>query len=351
MKKTLLIFMIIICTPANSFSQFPVHVKEIKSISNQTVLVKGNLDQGAVMENLSWAWSSANACFPATQKQKFTGNHVLYHTFLPPRAIMNITVIPDNKSANFSIYAYQIGTSNYSIVPELSSCVTCEADHKWDYAKAGKTQDHRRTVSVNSTTGSYNIVIGVVGAEGLKEGSFTLSIEMQGGETGESPEQEPVKVFSVKTEKGKISTVKGDLKDGVIIHDLSWAWKSSVACFPETQASKFRGNHVLYVTELPSQSEMEVIVIPDDVNADFSLYAYQIGLTNTSIVPNLSSCISCEADHKWDRPKVNKTQDHTRSVGNLTAITNPYKVVIGVAGSKGLLQGGYTLKITIKERN
>jgi hypothetical protein len=332
------------------FAQFPVHVTNIKSIANQTVTLKGNLNQGALMENLSWAWSSANACFPATQKLKFTGNHVLYSTNLPPRAIMNITVIPDNKNANFSLYAYQVGTSNYSTVPDLSSCVTCEADHKWDYEKVNRSQDHRRMVSVNSTTNSYNIVIGVVGADGLQEGGYTLSIELQGGEDDSAIEQEPVKLFTVQTAKNKLTTVKGDIKDGVIINDLSWAWKSSVACFPETQASKFRGKHVLYVTELPSQSIMDITVIPDDTKADFSLYAYQIGVNNNSIVPNLSSCVSCEADHKWDRPKVNKTQDHTRSVGDLTSIGNSYKIVIGVVGPKGLNTGGYTLKITIRSR-
>jgi hypothetical protein len=351
MKIKLLITMFCLIGTIYSHAQFPVHVKEILSHPNQTVSVKGNLNKGAQMENLSWAWSSANACFPATQKQKFTGNHVLYHTNLPPRAIMNITVVPENKNANFSVYAYQIGTSNFSTVPDLASCVTCEADHKWDYPKVGKTQDHKRLVSVNSTTNSYNIVIGVVGADGLKEGEYTLYIELQGGETGEAPLQEPVKIYSVKAEKGKITSVKGDLKDGVIIHDLSWAWRSSVACFPETQASKFRGNHVLYVTELPAQSLMEITVVPDDTQADFSLYAYQIGLNNPSIVPNLSSCVSCEADHKWDRPKRNLVQDHTRSVGNISSMDNSYKIVIGVAGTKGLIQGGYTLKITIKGNN
>jgi hypothetical protein len=331
-------------------AQFPVHVKEIKSIANQTVTVKGNLSQGAKMENLSWAWSSSIACFPATQKLKFTGNHVLYHTVLPPKAIMTITVTPADKAANFSLYAYQIGTSNYSVVPDLASCIACEADHKWDYAKVNKTQDHSRVVELNSTDNSYNIVIGVVGADGLEKGEFELSIKIEGGEQNILAEQEKVNLLSVKTEENKETTVKGDLKDGVIIHDLSWAWKSSVACFPETQASKFRGNHVLYVTELPENSTMDITVIPDDTNADFSLYAYQIGLNNNSIVPNLSSCVSCEADHKWDRPKAGKKQDHTRKVGDITSINNSYKVIIGVVGANGLKSGSYTLKIAIKDR-
>jgi hypothetical protein len=163
-------------------AQFPLHVKEIKSYANQTVNIKGNLNLGAKMENLNWAWNINIACFPAKQKQKFTGNHVLYHTVLPSKAMMSITVVPNDKTANFSLYAYQIGTTNYSTVPDLSSCVTCEADYKWDYAKVNKTQDHRRMVEVNSTNNSYNIVIGVVGADGLSEGGYTISIQLVGGE-------------------------------------------------------------------------------------------------------------------------------------------------------------------------
>ena len=46
------------------------------------------------MENLSWAWKSNNACFPETQKNKFTGNHVLYYTDLPAYSEMEVTVVP-----------------------------------------------------------------------------------------------------------------------------------------------------------------------------------------------------------------------------------------------------------------
>jgi hypothetical protein len=350
MKLNVFVLQVFLFNTSLVLAQFPVHVKKIECIPNQTVSVKGNLSQGAHMEDLSWAWRSSVACFPSTQKLKFTGNHVLYSTVIPPRAIMNITVTPDDKNDNFSLYAYQIGTTNYSTVPELNTCLACEADHKWDYDKVGKTQDHRRVVSLNTIDDDYNVVIGVVGANGLDKGAYTLSIEVQGGEQEVVKEQEAIKVIPVETAKNKISTVKGDLKDGVIIQDLSWAWTSSNACFPETQKLKFTGNHVLYSAVLPDNSNMEVTVIPDDKNADFSLYAYQVGLSNNSLVPNLPSCVTCESDQKWDRPKVGKKQDHTRMVGNLTSMEGSYKIIIGVVGSNGLKAGSYTLKISVKDR-
>lgn len=148
---------------------------------------------------------------------------------------------------------------------------------------------------------------------------------------------------------GEVS-YKGDLSQGQPLADLSWAWSSANACFPETQKQKFTGNHVFFSGVIPKYSEMTVTVIPDDANADFSIYAYEIGVTRNDLVPNLSSCIRCEADHKWDRPKVGKSQDHTRTVTNLVAINTPYKVVIGVTGADGLATGGFTLKVVMKSR-
>jgi hypothetical protein len=327
-------------------AQFPASVKEIKSEPNKSVSVTGNLSQGIEMSDLSWASTSSNACFPATQNLKFTGNHVLYGTVIPPYSEMTITVIPDDKTANLSIYGYQVGTTNYSVVPNLASCVACEAEHKWDYPKAGKTQDHTRSIYFNSIEGSYNIFIGVVGAEGLKTGGYTLKIDLVTKVTS-SEEQKPLKIYTAKSEKGKILSYKGDLKDGVKINDLSWASKSSVACFPATQNSKFTGNHIIFTTEIPANSVMDITVVPDDVNANMSIYAYQVGLTNTAMVPELSSCMACEAEHKWDYPKKGKTQDHTRTV-SLNTLNNPYKVVIGVVGADGLTTGSFTLKIKVE---
>jgi hypothetical protein len=346
-KKLIAIFMLF--NSIGVLAQFPEHVKSVTCQPNATVKVKGNLSQGQLVNDLSWAWKSSVACFPGTQKDKFTGNHVLYSTQIPPHAIMNITVIPDDKNADFSLYAYQIGTTNFSTVPDLSSCVTCEAAHKWDYPKKGKTQDHTRSVRLNAIKNPYNVVIGVVGAKGLRKGGFTLEIQLEGGEVNRAV-QEEVKVFSIKCEKGKVLSYEGNLNKGVQIHDLSWAWNSSVACFPETQKQKFTGNHVVYVTEIPRYSKMEVSVVPKDENANFSLYVYEIGTNSNAIVPNLTSCVSCEVDHKWDRPKVGKTQDHTRIVSNINAINNPYKVVIGVVGANGLKEGEYTLKVKLESR-
>jgi len=327
-----------------AYAQWPSQVKMIDCPSNKVSSFKGDLSQGEVMDDLSWASTSSNACFPATQNKKFRGNHVFYAMVIPPYSEVKITVVPDDKNSNFSIYGYQIGISNYSVVPNLATCVSCEADHKWDYAKAGKVQDHTRSIQFNSTTGTYNIFIGVSGAEGVVSGTFTLNVDLVSRIQNDDA-QEKVKLYTYTLEAGKEVNLKGKLEDGVKINDLSWAWRSSVACFPETQKPKFTGNHVLFVATQPEYTEIEVTVVPDDKNANFSIYAYQVGEGKDAVVPNLSSCMSCEAEHKWDYKKAGKTQDHTRTVGNLVSMNGRYKLYIGVVGANGLASGGFILKI------
>ncbi|MEM9931787.1 MAG: hypothetical protein AAF840_18445, partial [Bacteroidota bacterium] len=126
---------------------------------------------------------------------------------------------------------------------------------------------------------------------------------------------------------------------------------SSVACFPATQSHKFRGKHVLYVVDVPRYSELTIKLIPADENANFSLYAYEVGkVSENNTVPNLNSCIRCEVDHLWDYARRGKTQDHTRTVDQILAINNPYQAVIGVVGPEGWEAGDFTLEIEMKSR-
>ncbi len=330
------------------FAQAPDDVIKINAVSNQTTIFTGNLKSGKLMSELRWASTSSNACFPATQNLKFKGNHVLHYFQIPAYSQVEIKLIPKNKGANFSLYGYQVGTTNFNTPPSLSSCVSCEADYKWDYAWVGKTQDHTRSIKFNSIANAYNIFIGVTGVEGLIAGEYSLEINLV-SKVENTEEQKKLTTYSVEVEKGKTITVNGDLKDGCKIHDLSWASNSSTACFPGTQNLKFTGNHVLYVTEIPRQSNMEITVIPKDKNANFSIYAYQDGVNSDIYPPELSSCVSCEAEHKWDYLKRGRTQNHTRTV-NLNAINNPYRVVIGIVGAEGLSEGGFELKIAVTDR-
>jgi hypothetical protein len=151
----------------------------VKSVANTTVSIDGSLKTGIKLKDLSWAWNSANACFPGTQQAKFTGNHVFYVTELPPHSILTVTVKPKNGGTDLSIYGYQIGAGKITLPEDLHSCVTCEADHKWDYPKRGKTQGDERTMTFNAIGNSYNVVVGVTGPNGAISGDFTLSFALK----------------------------------------------------------------------------------------------------------------------------------------------------------------------------
>jgi len=148
---------------------------------NKEIDYKANLNEGKVLDDLSWAWSSQNACFPKTQKHKFTGKHVLFTGIIPPYSETTITVTPKDKKANFSVYAYQINLNEDFVVPNLPHCITCEADHKWDYRKKGrKKQKHIRTIdNLTAINNSYRLVIGVVGADRLEEGEFIITVKTE----------------------------------------------------------------------------------------------------------------------------------------------------------------------------
>lgn len=157
----------------------------------------------------------------------------------------------------------------------------------------------------------------------------------------------PAGVTVVKSEKGGSVSAKGKLEDGKPMDDLAWASTSSMACFPATQNEKFRGNHVMLATEIPPKSIMTVTVIPDDPTMDLSIWGYTVAPNNFRTPPGIPSCVACEAEHKWDRPKKGKTQDHTRTI-TFNAIGNPYNVLVGVSGPKTAVKGGFTLKVDVK---
>lgn len=166
--------LLLLCIPFCGIAQETIKIEE--SLKEEVILEE-NLSNGSAIEDLSWAWQSNNACFVATQQKKFTGNHILFEGVIPAYTELTATVIPEDPSQNFSIYAYQTGESNTALPPDLSSCIRCEADYKWDRKWAGKTQDHTRTVKhLLALNTPYRLVIGIVGAEGLDEGDFTLKI-------------------------------------------------------------------------------------------------------------------------------------------------------------------------------
>lgn len=180
MKKILSLVAVTLYFLASVNAQWPSAVTLIDAGTGDSIVVQGDLAKGAKMEDLSWAWNSANACFPGTQASKFKGNHVFFALTMPKQCEMKISVTPSDANADLSIYAYRIGAAEYYLVPDLGSCITCEADHKWDGNWKGKVQTSERKVSMqNPGKEMYNILIGVSGPAAATSGTFSLKVKFE----------------------------------------------------------------------------------------------------------------------------------------------------------------------------
>ena len=78
MKKLLFIGMSVFFMQRISFAQWPSNVKIVEGVQKDSITVAGNLADGKIMEDLSWAANSSNACFVSFQNPKFRGNHVFF---------------------------------------------------------------------------------------------------------------------------------------------------------------------------------------------------------------------------------------------------------------------------------
>jgi hypothetical protein len=152
----------------------------------------------------------------------------------------------------------------------------------------------------------------------------------------------------IAAERGKVVSISSTLESGIEMPDLTWAWRSDMACFVQTQAWKFTGKHKLFAipTKLSGIGEITVRVIPTDPNLNLSLWYYMAGATDYRVPPKVSSMRACEADFKWDRPFKNQTQDHTRWVSS--GIKGNENVVIGVSAPKEVTAAEFKLEVSIK---
>jgi hypothetical protein len=319
-------------------------VTTVASKPGSTVKVHGSLAKGSKID-LAFAAKSSNACFPAVRNNHFDGNHVLFRTSLPSGSVMKIRAIPSRPDVDVSLYAYSTGVGSTEIPPAVSSVVSCEAAHGGRVSlnkpfNPGETEQ----VQLNAIKNPYDVVIGVAGAQGLTAGDFDLEIELSGGgppaPTGKITSATPIAAV-----QGKTVAVQGKVDGGIQI-PLAFAAQSSVACFPATANAAYTGNHVVYSFDLPPRTTAKIELVPADAKTDVSLYAYSLGPAFPALPPEVPSVVSCEAS-----PPVNRAANPGGAEKvELVAITNPYKVFVGVAGAQSAKTGAFTLKVTLSPR-
>ncbi len=135
----------------------------------------------------------------------------------------------------------------------------------------------------------------------------------------------------------------GDLADGQSIA-LEWAWESDVACFPGTEDMNFKGPHQFFAFDQPENSVLTVTATPDD-GVDLSVYLLQFGVGSGQVPPEVSAAVTCEAGFD----QTNDSNPGVAESASVTATTNPYQVLVGVAGAQGVSSGGFSLRVDLAQ--
>ena len=159
---------------------WPTNVGLLSLSKGQISTASSQLESGAPLTDLAWASTSSMACFPATENAKFRGNHVFFAATMPARSELVVKVIPKNPAQDVSLYGYQVGATIFTLPPAINRAVSCEYDARWDRPKAGRTQDHTRSIKFTNPTGNtYNILVAVSGPEAARSGEFSLEFDLK----------------------------------------------------------------------------------------------------------------------------------------------------------------------------
>lgn len=174
MRYLPLLFLLLLSTSGRAQTTEPLL---LEARPGETLTYDYQLDGGTPFTSLAWAWNAQNACFVEPRATFFTGNNVFFRTEIPTYSTMVIRLIPKDKRQKMSLFAYSGGQG--ALPPELPGCVSCEADFHQDRQNISRPKNsHRRQIELRAVNRPYPVTIGVVGADGLAEGDFTLEISV-----------------------------------------------------------------------------------------------------------------------------------------------------------------------------
>ena len=130
-----------------------------------------------------------------------------------------------------------------------------------------------------------------------------------------------------------------NLSEGSSI-DLAFA--EQIYCFPATENANFNGNHV-FIEHTQQDNENVTIVVNPEKGVDVSLYVIQMDVDSTDLPPNITGGggVSCES--AYDQVADSNAGEPEGLV--MTAWTDSYRLIIGVAGANNLESGAFKVDI------
>lgn len=161
-----------------NFSALP-NITYVKTVKGQTTKVSGNLNKGAIVDDLEWATTSQMACWPSIRDVEFEGNHVAYWMDMPKKSIVKITVTPRSNKTRINIFGYSSIDPTH-LIPNIISCTSCEASHPtWIGEPNLNEPSVPQTIEFNATTRHNTIYFAVAGARGVTAGDYDITIEVK----------------------------------------------------------------------------------------------------------------------------------------------------------------------------
>ncbi|MFT6398136.1 MAG: hypothetical protein ACJAYU_002891 [Bradymonadia bacterium] len=151
--------------PGQTYSAWPSNVNLVTDNSSGLFPYEGNLSSGQCT-NVDFAEDSANACFPATIFDQFTGNHVFY-ALDPPLPGNHDVTISVNGDASISVWGYQTSTSIFQVPPMVANVGICE------YGLATNRPDIEFR---NPEDSPQNVFFAVAGAQDVTSGAYGVSV-------------------------------------------------------------------------------------------------------------------------------------------------------------------------------
>lgn len=150
--------------PGETHTSWPAHVQTLSPTIDAREIYAGDLSSGACT-NVNFAEDSANACFPATEFEHFTGNHVFYALDLPAGHDLDISLT----SGDASLWGYQASASTFQVPPAISNIGICE------YSTGGGPKLRFQ----NAGSSAQNVFFAVAGGEGVVSGGYEFALEVQ----------------------------------------------------------------------------------------------------------------------------------------------------------------------------
>jgi hypothetical protein len=138
---------------------------------NEDQSYSSDLSRGKTID-LDFAHESTMACWTETEDQNFAGPHQFFALTMAANSTLTVD-LDSQPGVDANLYVIQVGTTIFTLPPDLLTAVTCEAAYPMSTDSNPGAVDSATVTTFNNP---YNVIIGVAGAQGHDSGGFVLEL-------------------------------------------------------------------------------------------------------------------------------------------------------------------------------